>query len=422
MGQLWNLSGRTVLATLAGLAVLEAYSGPAWAARQPSRAVPVPAARAVPVPAAVVANSSGRVSVDFVEADLGDVVKALSIQSGVNVVLAAETKGKVTVRLKGTTLEEALRLITSRLDNIDFKRINGAYVIGSPDSLRALVKRSGVTQTVTPRSLSPSDAREVAQGASAYVDITVQSHTNQLVLRGLPEDVAAARAAIEAADTAWAAAPSTRVLSSPKLTPKALADLLLKSVPELKCSVRERGVIVTGTTTALALADEVVRTADLAGGFPQVTRIYPLKYLNAQTAVDLFNPKQQQGAAAARLPDPSQGVSTAQDTGGTQGPPSFKSSFPHLLVRAGAEALAPEAGLFSPMSLDSAKTFNSSTGSSSTGSSGSSSSGATGGATTGVGTTSPKVRTLILMGPEDEVAAATALLDQMDVAPPQVMI
>src|SRR5437867_4182465 len=37
MGQLWNLSGRTVLATLAGLAVLEAYSGPAWAHREPPR-------------------------------------------------------------------------------------------------------------------------------------------------------------------------------------------------------------------------------------------------------------------------------------------------------------------------------------------------------------------------------------------------
>src|SRR5690242_8428963 len=104
MGQSWNLSGRTALATLAGLAVLEGTTGSAWSA--PARN------GAAPTPAAVVATSSGRVSVDFVDADLGDVVKALSIQSGVNVVLAADTQGKVTVRLKGTTLEEALRLIT----------------------------------------------------------------------------------------------------------------------------------------------------------------------------------------------------------------------------------------------------------------------------------------------------------------------
>src|SRR5712692_8080842 len=132
MGQLWNLSGRTALATLAGLAVLEGYTVPAWAASQPSEPSPITAA--------LVASSPGRVSVDFVDADLGDVVKALSIQSGVNVVLAADTKGKVTVRLKGTTLEEALRLITSRLDNFDFKRINGAYVLGTTESLRALAR------------------------------------------------------------------------------------------------------------------------------------------------------------------------------------------------------------------------------------------------------------------------------------------
>jgi len=76
MGQSWNLSGWTALATLAGLAMLEGYTLPAWAGPHPSEPSPITAP--------VVANSSGRVSVDFVEADLGDVVKALSIQSGIN--------------------------------------------------------------------------------------------------------------------------------------------------------------------------------------------------------------------------------------------------------------------------------------------------------------------------------------------------
>jgi type II secretory pathway component GspD/PulD (secretin) len=402
MGQLWNLSGRTALATLAGLAVLEGYTVPAWAGPRSSEPSPITAA--------VVANSSGRVSVDFVEADLGDVVKALSIQSGVNVVLAADTKGKVSVRLKGTTLEEALRLITSRLENFDFKRINGAYVLGTTDSLRNLARRSGVSQTVTLRSLQISDAKEVAQGASAYVEVTAQPRTNQLVLRGLPEDVAAARAAVEAAESSAGAATSTRVVSSAKLSPRALADLLLNAMPELKCSVRERGVVVTGSSTALALADDVVRTADLAGGFPQVTRVYPLRYLNPATAITFFQPGQ---AAALAAATPVQQASTSGvDVSGT---PAMAGSFPHLIVRAGPEALAPTAGSFKPLSLDSAKTFGSAQATSSEPSSG----GAAGGA---AGAASPKARTLIMMGPEDEVTAATALLDQLDVAPPQVMI
>src|SRR5438105_7195058 len=252
MGQLWNLSGRTALATLAGLAVLEGTALPAFAAPR--------AGGAAPAPAATVANSSGRVSVDFVDADLGDIAKALLVQTGVNVILAGDAKGKVTVSLKGTTLEEALRLITSRLDNVDFKRINGAYVIGTPDALRTLAKRSGTSVTIAPRSLSLTDARDAAQSASPYVDVELQPRTGQLVLRGLPDDVAAARATVDAADASTAAARVTRVIKAKPtgFTPKALAELLQKTVPELQCSVRELGVIVSGTNAQLARADEVV--------------------------------------------------------------------------------------------------------------------------------------------------------------------
>src|SRR5947209_9838250 len=201
MGQSWNLPGRSALATLAGLAILEGFGGPAWAAPRP--------AVAAPIPAKVAGSSSGLVSVDFVEADLGDVVKAISVQSGTNVVLAGAVKGKVTVRLKGTTLEEALRLITDQLDNVEFKRINSTYAVGSRDALRSWAVRSGVTQTMTTKSLSPSDARELAQSTSPYIDVQVRA--GELILRGLPDDVSAARDAVAAADLSSGAAPSTKV-------------------------------------------------------------------------------------------------------------------------------------------------------------------------------------------------------------------
>src|SRR5207244_562508 len=196
MGQSWNLSGRTALATLAGLALLEGFGGPASAA-------PHPAAVALS-PLTAAANPSGRVSVDFVEADLGDIVKALSVQSGVNVAVAAGVKGKVTVRLKQTSLDDALRLI-SRLADVDYKRINGTYVVGPTKDLQSLCARSGVTQTVTPRYLPLDDAKELAQGACPYVLAEVRAQSGQLVLRGLADDVAAARAAVEASDISSAA-------------------------------------------------------------------------------------------------------------------------------------------------------------------------------------------------------------------------
>src|SRR5688500_18932141 len=226
MGQSWNLSGRAALATLAGLAVLEGLGGPVWAAPKPGRVASAPAA--------VAPNPSGRVSVDFVEAELGDIVKALSVQSGVNVAVAAGVKGKVTVRLKNTTLDDALRLI-SRLADVDYEKINGTYVVGPLDALRSLAARSGVTQTLAPHYLPLGDAKEPAQNAGPYVVVEARPQSGQLVFRGLPEDVAVVRAAVEAADITSAAPRSTTVITPAKLKPKALAELLIKALPELKC-------------------------------------------------------------------------------------------------------------------------------------------------------------------------------------------
>jgi general secretion pathway protein D len=373
MGQSWNLSGRTALATLAGLALLEGFGGPASAA---------PRLAAVAVsPIMAAANPSGRVSVDFVEADLGDIVKALSVQSGVNVAVAAGVKGKVTVRLKQTSLDDALRLI-SRLADVDYKRINGTYVVGPTKDLQSLCARSGVTQTVTPRYLPLDDAKELAQGAGPYVLVEARAQSGQLVLRGLADDVAQARAALEAADVTSAAPRSTTVITPTKLRPKALAELLLKALPEMKCSIQERSVIVTGTPNELALAQEVVKGADVASGVSRSTRIYELKYLNASQAADLLT-----------------------------------KSFPNLTVSMAPEALAPKAGKFKPLALDSTKTFNSS-GEDDTQGAGAANPNGTGGAST----VQSKSRRLILVGAEEDLASATSLLDQTDLAPPQVLI
>lgn len=367
MGQSWKLSGRSALATLAGLALLEGLGGPAQAAPW------LDAAALLPLTAAP--NPSGRVSVDFVEAELGDIVKALSVQSGVNVAVAAGVKGKVTVRLKGTTLDDALRLI-SRLADVDYKRINGTYVVGPMKDLQSLCARSGVTQTVAPRYLPLEDARQLAQNAGPYLVVEARPQSGQLVLRGLKEDVAVVHAAIEAADVSSAAPRSTTVITPTKLRPKALADLLMKALPELKCSVQERSLIVTGTTNELALAQEVVKGADVASGVSRTTRLYKLQYVHPTQAEKLL-----------------------------------RESFPNLTVTTAPEALAPNPGSFAPLALDSGKTFKTQETVSSESANGlGSSNGQT------------KSRSLIMVGAEEDISAAVSLLEQTDLAPPQVMI
>ncbi|MFN3689792.1 MAG: secretin and TonB N-terminal domain-containing protein [Fimbriimonadales bacterium] len=76
------------------------------------------------------------VSLDFVNAEIGDVLKALAIQSGANIITAPDVKGTVTVSLSRLTVEESLNLIT-RLSGYRYEKIDNTYVVGTEESLRA---------------------------------------------------------------------------------------------------------------------------------------------------------------------------------------------------------------------------------------------------------------------------------------------
>lgn len=97
--------------------------------REVATAPPVPATPP-PAPKPVL------VSLDFVNAEIGDVLKALAIQSGSNIITAPDVKGTVTVSLSRLTVEESLNLIT-RLSGYRYAKIDNTYVIGTAESLKA---------------------------------------------------------------------------------------------------------------------------------------------------------------------------------------------------------------------------------------------------------------------------------------------
>ncbi len=86
------------------------------------------------------------VSLDFVNAEIGDVLKALAIQSGANIITAPDVKGTVTVSLSRLTVEESLNLIT-RLSGYRYEKIDNTYVVGTEESLRAF---RGASEPIAP--------------------------------------------------------------------------------------------------------------------------------------------------------------------------------------------------------------------------------------------------------------------------------
>lgn len=110
--------------------------------------------------AAAPPRTATRVSVDFVGAEIADVLKALSLQTQTNIVTSPEVKGTVTVSLAGVDVEEALDLVT-RLSGYRYTKFGNTYVVATAQGLQNLL--SG-TQTTAP----PTRATQIV--AYRYAD------------------------------------------------------------------------------------------------------------------------------------------------------------------------------------------------------------------------------------------------------------
>ena len=127
----FDLKAGTVVALAAGLLLSAALPGTA----QP---LP-PKAKALKVIQET--GSPQDVTLDFVAADINDVLKALSVQTHTNIVSGADVKGTVTVSLAHVSLDEALDMI-SHLSGFQYAKVGRSYVIGSPASIGTLTASS----------------------------------------------------------------------------------------------------------------------------------------------------------------------------------------------------------------------------------------------------------------------------------------
>jgi general secretion pathway protein D len=144
------------------------------------------------------------VSLDFVNAEIGDVLKALAIQSGANIITAPDVKGTVTVSLSRLTVEESLNLIT-RLSGYRYEKIDNTYVVGTEESLKAFRTAAEPSSTPKPRTVEaltfkvakPTDIATYLSARFPELKITPsgEKDATYLLIEGDTETVERARAA-----------------------------------------------------------------------------------------------------------------------------------------------------------------------------------------------------------------------------------
>lgn len=128
----------------------------------PQAALAAPAASAPHALRTITSNTSD-VTLDFVSADINDVLKALAMQTHTNIVSGTDVRGPITVSLAHVSFEEALDLIT-KLSGYQYAKIGRTYLVGTPTAIQTLTA-SGTAQ-------SPAVTGVIAFSYSDPTDLT----------------------------------------------------------------------------------------------------------------------------------------------------------------------------------------------------------------------------------------------------------
>lgn len=212
------------------------------------KASPIPAAPPIPKPEDI------RVTLDFVNTDIVQILKALALQAGVNVVTAPEVKGSLTVSLHDVSVEEALKLVTS-LAAIDYRRVNDTYIVATNDRMDAV--RRQITGESAPVEEARVSEAYMVRGSKAHELVTAvagkdkttignvsliatpatSASSQAIVLHGPAAEVARIKTIFEQIDKQGAEGETYEVYEVRHVNPSALREDLLVAVPGLRATV-----------------------------------------------------------------------------------------------------------------------------------------------------------------------------------------
>jgi type II secretory pathway component GspD/PulD (secretin) len=193
-------------------------------------------------------TESGRtISLDFNSADINDILKALSLQSGRNIVSGSDVKGQVTVSLNRASFDEALQYV-AKLSGYNYaKADDNTYLVGN-----------NVGQVI-----SGGDSATVSEAVSLRVmvptDETIKMLTGDKDRKGLFPNLQAG----------YVKPPGDQATG-----PKGLSTILLSGSSE----------DVAGAKAVLQKMEDALSQSNVGG----VTQLYRIKYSDASELITML--------------------------------------------------------------------------------------------------------------------------------------
>jgi type II secretory pathway component GspD/PulD (secretin) len=382
--QTWTIAFQAK--NVASQPLVAAQKSPVLPRRSPLQlaSLDAPAIPATPVVKPSTAKRPSTVSLDFTATEVADILKALSIQSGINIVAGAGASGKVTVTLRGVSVTDALDWVT-RLAGLRYAQVGETYVVGNGKELAAL------TRINTPGVIASATESFVYADGQSLVD-AIKLHfpavTAALITAGGAKAGAAGGSGAGGAGLG-ASGSGSGGGSGQQITPDQLAAGGTNELP-----VRGGVIYIVGPEDDVAKARQLVAStdenllkateADRVRRVDRVTRqasaVLETRFINAQQLADLI-----------------------------------KEQLPSLLVHIGPRnrTVGSNNGQSVTFGMPSQ-----------TGTQGSNTTGATSGQSTSTGTNggasqSVDPSVVVILGPDEDIAKAKALRDKLDVRPVQ---
>jgi len=205
---------------------------------------------------------------NFAEAEIAVVLKALADLGGTNIVVGPGVKGPITVSLKDVTVDDALKIITAQC-GLDYAQVNGTYVVNTPQLILPL-KQIGVNAgetgniVVELKYLSPAEA--ITALGVAYRDLQVTGVGTRLVLVGNNKRLDAAKAflgTIDTQDTDDSSAVVTLKYTTIQNATTALA-MIYKDVVVSTLSGEKQRIVLSGDKKRVDAAKAFIAQLDTA--------------------------------------------------------------------------------------------------------------------------------------------------------------
>lgn len=152
-----------------------------------------------PVQAPIAAEpEQERVTLDYRDADLSNVLRSLSSSYHLNLVTSSDVKGKITVSLRDVSIDEALEAILTANGLVYSRAGNIVYInAGAPETAAM------VSQSVPLKYLKAADAQNLLRKSlSPKGDLKIDEASNMLVVMDFPQYLARLQSLLDQLDVA----------------------------------------------------------------------------------------------------------------------------------------------------------------------------------------------------------------------------